>query len=138
MQEDLKMQSVSSNKMSDIPAFVRTLLSTSPKAPHDVQLEMDVEGDSVALYEAFLQIFIDILKHWYAPPIQFAKITEDHWRTLKQYFASFGVRIHVDESECPAVVRINNKSYETKRDLKEMHFQVTSGPSLYTIWFELF
>jgi hypothetical protein len=124
--------------MSDIPSFVRTLLSGAPKAPHAVQLEMDVDGDAVALYEVLLQIFITILKHWYTPPIDLGKVSTDHMYEMKRYFESFGVKLHVREEETPHVLAINNRDYENKRDLKDMQFQMTSGSTLYTVWFQLF
>lgn len=124
--------------MSDIPSFVRSLLAGQPKAAHEVQLEMDVDGDPVALYEVLLQIFITMLKHWYSPPIDLGKVSEDHLFQMKRYYESFGVKLHVKEEEIPLVFTVNNRDYETKHNLKDMKFQMASGSTLYTVWFDLF
>ncbi len=119
----------------DIESFVTALTASPPKPPHSVELELDCDGDPVALYEALLTAFITMLKKWYAPPIDLKSISEERIRECASYFASFGVLMQIEISEIPRVLRINNKEYETKERLQDMRFQMTSGSRLFTLWF---
>jgi hypothetical protein len=121
--------------MSDIPTFVRQLLSRPPGDAHSIDLEMDVEGDIVALFEMLLTIMTEVLKTWYSPPIHISRITEKDLTKLLQYFASFGIRMEVKTEPIPRVLRINNKAYEYKTRLEDMTFQMTSADTLYTVSF---
>jgi hypothetical protein len=121
--------------MADIQAFVNRLLSGPPGAPDSLVLEVDTEGDVAALFEVLLTIMTGILKAWYPPPISISKLTADDLVKLQAYFASFGTRFHLSQEPIPAVLRINNRAYETKRRLQDMQFQMTSGDTLYTVHF---
>jgi hypothetical protein len=120
----------------DPQGFVKKLLATSPGAPHSIQLEVDVDGDIVALFEVLLSIMTGIIKAYYDPPIAMSKITDEHMDMIRSYFASFGMKFILDVEDIPAVLRINNHEYETKRKLEHMKFQMTDGPNLYTIRFQ--
>ena len=102
----------------DVQTFIRHLVSTPPKAPHSVDLEVDVDGDPVALFEVLLTIFIEILKRNYKAPINIGEISEHHIRECSEYFASFGMTMEIAVEPIPRVLRVNNKEYETKNDLK--------------------
>ena len=52
------------------------------------------------------------------------------------YFASFGIQFGLDVREEPRVYRINNRAYETKTRLEDMHFQMASKGQLYTVRFK--
>jgi hypothetical protein len=121
--------------MSDIESFIRTLLADDPRPPKSLQLEIDTDGDAAGLFEALLTIFITILKRWYLPPINLSTVSENDMERLDKYFRSFGIRLHVDSEPEPRVVRIDNKAYENKQDLRDMTFQMTSGGKLYTVHF---
>lgn len=124
--------------MSDIESFIRTLLADEPRPPKSLQLEIDTDGDPAGLFEALLTIFIGALKRWYVPPINLSTVSEADMNRLESYFKSFGVLLQVDSEPEPRVVRIDNKAYENKRNLKDMTFQMTSGGNLYTVRFALF
>jgi len=119
----------------DVNTFLQKLIATPPKAPHSVELEVDVEGDPVALFEVFLTLFIGILKKNYRPPIDLSRILEAHIQECAEYFASFGIQLNIVIEQEPLVVHINNKEYETKTDLKDMRFRMTGGGKLYTLQF---
>ncbi len=119
----------------DIESFITQLIADEPKAPYSVDLEMDVNGDPVALFEALLTAFIAILKKWYRPPIDLGAISEADIRKVAAYFASFGIRLDINITETPRVLRINNKEYETKSHLEDMTFKMTSDTKLYELRF---
>jgi hypothetical protein len=119
----------------DIDRFVERLLASPPGSPHSITLELDVEGDAAALFEALLTIMTTILRKWYAPPINLARISESDMERLLAYFASFGIALSIDAEEIPHVLRINNRAYETKANLDEMTFQMTGQDKLYTVRF---
>jgi hypothetical protein len=122
--------------MSDpVQDFIQALLTTEPQAPHSVQLVVDTDGDMPALFEVLLTVMIGILKKWYPAPIRFGRISESHLDTLKAYFKSFGMKISIDETEEPRVLRIDNKAYEHQQRLDKMTFQTTDGGMLYTVTF---
>ena len=120
----------------DIQRFVERLLSNGEPGPrHSITLEIDVGGDSVALFEVLITIMTSILRRWYAPPISLGRVSEKDMERLLAYFASFGIRMDVALEESPRVVRINNKAYETKEHLEDMTFQMMGGNTLYTVRF---
>jgi hypothetical protein len=119
----------------DIQTFLTHLTSSPPKAPHSVDLEVDVDGDPAALFEVLLTLFIGILKKNYPAPINIGTISEHHIQECAEYFASFGIRLDIAIEPIPRVLHINNKAYETKTDLKDMKFQMTGGSNLYTLTF---
>lgn len=119
----------------DVETFLQRLIATQPKPAHSVDLEVDVEGDPVALFEVFLTLFIGILKKNYRPPINMSQITKAHIVECTDYFASFGVRMMIVIEDEPLVVHIDNKEYETKTDLKDMRFRMTGGGKLYSLYF---
>ncbi len=121
--------------MADIQAFVTRLLSQAPQAPDSLQLEIDTGGDVAGFFEVLLTIMTGILKAWYAPPISISRLTERDLEKITAYFASFGVQFGFTAEPAPAVLRINNKEYETKQRLEDMKFQMTSGNMLYTVRF---
>ncbi len=120
---------------NDIASFVRRLVSLPPSDPHSVHLEVDVDGDPVALFEVLLMIMTNILKTWYTPPIQMGQISQAHTERLIAYFASFGIAIHIQKEELPRVLHIDNKAYEHMSDLKQMIFQMADSENLYTVRF---
>jgi len=120
----------------DVQSFLQRLTASSPKPPHSVELEVDVGGDPVALFEVFLTLFIGILKKNYTPPIDLSRISEAHIRECAEYFASFGIQLHITIEPAPLVVHINNKEYETKSRLQDMRFRMTGGDKLYTLHFD--
>jgi hypothetical protein len=124
--------------MADIQAFVDRLLAKAPSAPKSIQLEVDTEGDIVGLFEVLLTIMTGILKAWYPPPISMSRLTDQDRQTLCDYFASFGIRFYLTEEEIPAVLRINNRAYETKHKLEDMQFQMTGADTLFTVRFAFF
>jgi hypothetical protein len=119
----------------DIDRFVERLLANPPGKPHSITLELDVEGDAVALFEALLTIMTTILRMWYAPPINLARISESDMERLLAYFASFGIALNIETQDLPRVIRINNRAYETKSRLQDMTFQMTNQNTLYTVSF---
>lgn len=119
----------------DIEGFIHALLEKEPGAPHSVELEMDVNGDPVALFEALLTAFITILKKWYRPPIDLGVIAEADIRKCAAYFASFGIQLNITIEDLPRVLRINNKEYETKSRLQDMIFRMSSTAKLYSLNF---
>ncbi len=122
--------------MSDIQSFVTRLLSMPPGDPDSIHLEVDTEGDVAALFEVLLTIMTSILKAWYTPPIHISRLSPRDLEKLQRYFASFGIVFHLDIQPTPHVLRINNRAYESQRNLKDMKFQVTHEGSLYTVHFE--
>lgn len=121
--------------MSEVSAFVQKLLREPPGSPHSIQLEIDVDGDLVALFEVLLMIMTGILRTWYEPPIQLTRIREEDMTRLVRYFASFGMLVDIQREEAPLVLRINNKAYETKRRLEDMTYQMTADGELLTVRF---
>lgn len=121
--------------MADIQAFITRLLSRPPGDPESVQLEVDTGGDVAAFFEVLLTIMTGILKAWYAPPISISRLTHGDLQKITAYFASFGVKFILSEEPTPAVLRINNREYETKHRLEDMKFQMTAGDKLYTVRF---
>lgn len=119
----------------DVDTFLQRLIATPPKAIGALDLEVDAEGDPVALFEVFMTLFIGILKNNYKPPIDLSYISETHIHECGQYFASFGVQLNITIEQEPLVVHINNKEYETKSELKDMRFRMTGGGKLYTLQF---
>ena len=119
----------------DIQRFVERLLSRSPGPRHSITLELDVDGDPVALFEVLITIMTSILRRWYAPPISIGRISENDMERLLAYFGSFGILLDIHSEASPRVVRINNKAYETKTRLEDMTFQMTGGNTLYTVQF---
>ncbi len=119
----------------DVQTFLTHLVSSPPKPPHSVELEVDVDGDPVALFEVLLTLFIGILKKRYPPPINISAISEQHIQECSDYFASFGIALGITVEPMPRVLHINNKEYERKSDLKDMRFQMTGGSNLYTLQF---
>jgi hypothetical protein len=119
----------------DVQTFLAHLLSTPPKSPHSVDLEVDVDGDPAALFEVLLTLFIGILKKRYPPPIDISIISEQHIQECSDYFASFGIALNITIEPVPRVLRIDNKEYENKTDLRDMQFKMTGGPNLYTLRF---
>ena len=122
----------------DIQQFLGKLIATAPKAPHSVELEVDADGDPVALFEVFLTLFIGILKKNYKPPIDLSRISEAHIEECAAYFASFGVQLNITIEDAPLVVHINNKEYETQSRIQDMRFRMTGGSKLYTLQFDFF
>ncbi len=119
----------------DIQRFVERLLSTSPGGRHSITLELDVDGDPVALFEVLLTIMTSILRRWYSPPIHIGRVSETDMERLVGYFASFGIDIQIDSEQAPRVLRINNKAYENKNRLEDMTFQMSGQDMLYTVRF---
>ncbi len=124
--------------MSDVQSFIRTLLSTEPKPPHSIQLEIDTDGDPAGLFEVLLTVMIGVLGNWYTSPINLATISAEHTQKLFDYFASFGVQIEIDVRDPPSMLRIDNKSYINKQNLEEMTFQMVCDSKLFTVRYLLF
>lgn len=120
----------------DVQSFLQRLITTSPKSAHSVELEVDVGGDPVALFEVFLTLFIGILKKNYTPPIDLSRIAEGHIVECAEYFASFGIQLNITIEQTPLVVHINNKEYESKSRLQDMEFRMTGGDKLYRLQFD--
>lgn len=120
---------------AEIISFVRRLVSMPPGAPHSLHLEVDVDGDPVALFEVLLLIMTNILKTWYTPPIQMGQISQSHTELLIAYFASFGISIHIQKEELPRILHINNKAYEHMTQLQNMTFQMADSSYLYSVRF---
>ena len=123
--------------MAELQTFVDRLLAGPPGARNSIQFEVDTDGDVVGLFEVFLTIMTSLLKAWYPPPISFGRISDADWDKVRDYFASFGVQFQLKQESIPAVLRINNRAYETKRRLEDMQFQMTSEDTLFTIRFTL-
>lgn len=121
--------------MDALQSFINQLVSKPPGAPDSIQLEVDTEGDLVALFEVLLTIMTGILKSWYPPPISISKLTPADLERLVAYFASFGIRFQLAQEPIPPVFRLNNKAYETKRRLEDMTFQMTNDSLVYTVRF---
>lgn len=120
---------------SDIVRFVDSLVATLPGLPRSIQLDIDVGGDTCAMFEVLLLIMTDILKRWYAPPITIGSITDEDLLRLIQYFASFGIRFGLEVQDVPQVLSIRNQEYLTQTRLDRMKFQMTHANKLYTVRF---
>ena len=121
--------------MSDVHSFVDQLLSASPLPRGSVQLDLDAE-DAQGIFEFMLTVMTEIMKKWYTPPIHMEKVNDKDLERLKDYFASFSMRLHMDVEEQPRVLQINNREYLQKSRLEEMKFQMASRDSmLYTVRF---
>ena len=121
--------------MSEVKELVTSLLRDGPGAPHSVQLEIDTDGDIHAFFEVLLMIMTELLKAWYEPPITLGVISEKHLDLLKGYFASFGIKFHLEVDEEPRIIAIRNRDYLQKSRLDQMKFQTTTNGNLYTVWF---
>ena len=104
-------------------------------APGSVQLSIDTDGDTQALFEVMLLIMTEMLKKWYPPPISIPQVSTADLGRLVAYFASFGMRFHLDVEENPRVVRINNRDYMQKSRLEDMKFKILSDNKLYSVHF---
>lgn len=124
--------------MSEITGFVTRLLETEPGAPNSVQLVVDTDGDTQAMFEVQLLIMTEILKKWYQPPIKISSIQECDLGKLIAYFASFGIVFELTVAPIPAVFRLNNREYLQKSRLEDMKFQMTDNDQLYTVRFRMF
>jgi len=118
-----------------VAEFVEKLLLTEPGAPHSVQLEIDTDGDTQALFEVLLMAMTEILKHWYSPPISIGVISPENLARLIGYFASFGIKFALDLDENPRVIAINNREYLGQSRLEQMRFQMSHQGKLYTVRF---
>jgi hypothetical protein len=119
----------------DVEAFVEKLLKASPGAPHSVELELDIEEDIHAFFEVLLLIMTNILKAWYPPPITIGMISDEDYLRLRDYFASFGMKIALTVREVPRVLRLNNRDYLEQSQLEDMKFQMVHLDKLYTVIF---
>lgn len=119
---------------AEIQSFIQTLLATPPAAPNSLQLEVETE-DAAGLFEVLLMIMTGIMKAWYPPPIHIGMIAHEDVARLVAYFASFGIRFELDVRDEPRVYRIDNRAYEHKSRLEDMHFQMVSQGKLYTVRF---
>jgi hypothetical protein len=118
-----------------IQSFVTMLLAKPPGPPHSLQLEIDTDGDVVALFEVLITIMTSILRTWYAPPIHIASISHEDVGRLVAYFASFSIQFDLDVREEPRVYRIDNRAYQYKQRLEDMTFQMSAEGRLYTVRF---
>ena len=121
--------------MSELSAFIDTLLAAPPGPPGSIQLEIDTDGVA-GLYEVLLTTMTEALKAWYAPPIQLSSLTAADHAKLVAYFASFGFLFKLDISDIPRVFRPNNRDYLTQSRLPDMKFQMTNDGKLYTASFD--
>jgi hypothetical protein len=120
---------------SEVTQFVNSLLATSPRAPHSVHLDIDVDGDVAALFEVLLLTMTEMLKHWYEPPITISKISDVDLERMIDYFASFGIRFQLETAPEPPVLRIHNREYLQQSRLEQMKFQIAHENRLYTVRF---
>ena len=120
--------------MDSIEDFARQIFNDSPGLPGTVALDVDVETHS-EFFEVLLIIMTYGMKQWYGQRINISDVSADHMILLQKYFLSFGVILHVDKKEEPAVYVINNKAYLEKNNLENMTFTVAAHGSLFTVWF---
>ena len=120
---------------NEVNAFVNSLLEAPPGNPNTVQLEIDVDGDVCAQFEVMLLIMTGILSRWYEPPITIGIVTDEDIARLVNYFASFGIKFHIESRPIPAVLRINNRDYIQQTRLEDMKFQVAHKDRLYSVRF---
>lgn len=122
--------------MSDtVDAFVDKLLQKPAGEPYSVQLEVDGDDDTHALFEVLLLVMTGIMKKWYPPPITIGLVSDEDFARLTAYFASFGMKIALDVCEVPRVLRINNRDYLEQSRLENMKFQMVHLDKLYTVTF---
>jgi len=119
----------------DIHRFVERLVSKEPGAPNSIQLEVDTDGDSAALFEVLLLIMTELLKKWYEPPISVGRIQPSDLQRLKMYFLSFGIHFDLSEEPLPPVCMLRNRDYLQESELRAMKFQITYEDKLYTVRF---
>jgi hypothetical protein len=119
----------------DIHRFVERLVSKEPGAPNSIQLEVDTDGDSAALFEVLLLIMTELLKKWYEPPISVGRIQPSDLQRLKMYFLSFGIRFDLSEEPLPPVCMLRNRDYLEESELRAMKFQIIYEDKLYTVRF---
>ena len=122
--------------MSGLHDFIATLLAAPPSPPHSIQLELDIDGDTHALYELLLTVMTEALKSWYAPPIQLSALSATDHAKLVAYFASFGIAFTLTITEIPRVFTPRNREYLTQSRLPDMKFQMTHADRLYTASFD--
>lgn len=122
---------------TDLNSFVNQLLVTPPGPPNSIRWNITTDDGDVGLFEALLTVMTTMMRTWYAPPIDLGRVIERDVVRLKQYFASFGVQFMLDIAEEPRVLRINNREYEYKTNLRDMKFQLVSGGKLFTVRFGL-
>jgi hypothetical protein len=120
-----------------VQGFLEALIADEPKAPHSIQLEVDTDGDTPALFEVLLTIMTGILRNWYQPPINLSNLQPSDLGKLMAYFASFGYGFHLDITEVPRVFRARNRDYLQQRILSDMKFQMTNDGQLYTVHFSI-
>jgi hypothetical protein len=120
---------------SEITDFVRRLLETSPGEANSVQLVVDTDGDTCALFEVLLLCMTEMLKQWYPPPITISHISANNLLRMIHYFASFGYEFRFVSVQNPRLLRINNRDYLQKSRLEDMKFQVSDGGMLYSVSF---
>lgn len=120
---------------AEITNFVQRLLDSPPGEPNSVQLVVDTDGDTCALFEVLLLCMTEMLKQWYPPPITISHISPNDLLRLIHYFASFGYEFRFVSTQTPRVLRINNRDYLQKSRLEDMKFQVSDEGLLYTVSF---
>jgi hypothetical protein len=122
--------------MDSINEFARHVFNGSPGSPGSVALDIDVESPS-EFFEVLLLIMTYGMKQWYGQRVDVADVSAEHIVKLQQYFASFGVVLHIDKKDEPDVYMIDNKAYLEKDKLDDMTFTIAANKSLFTIWFSL-
>lgn len=120
---------------SEITNFVRRLLDSPPGEPNSVQLIIDTEGDTCALFEVLLLCMTEMLKQWYPPPINISQISPSDLLRLIHYFYSFGYEFRFTSVPNPRLLHINNRDYIQKSRLEDMKFQVSDDGMLHSVSF---
>jgi hypothetical protein len=119
---------------SSVEDFAKQVFDGSPGNPGSMSLDIDVETPS-EFFEVLLIIMTYGMKKWYGERINISDVSADHMILLQKYFLSFGVVLHVDKKDEPAVYVLNNKAYLEQDSLDKMTFTVATGGSLFTVRF---
>ena len=120
--------------MDSVESFARQLFRNDVKSPGSVALDVDVDTQS-EFFEVLLLILTYGMKQWYGERINISDVSAEHMILLQKYFLSFGVVLHIDKQDEPAVYSIDNKSYLKKDTLDKMNFTVVAHGLLFTVWF---
>ena len=120
--------------MSSVKDFADSLFREEPKSRGTINLDIDVSEQS-EFFEVLLLIMTYGMKKWYGDRINIGQIDLDRVALLQQYFLSFGVQLHLDRVDEPAVYMIDNSAYLQKRALADMTFSVAANKHIYTVRF---
>lgn len=122
--------------MDSVESFARQLFRNDPKGAGSVALDIDVDTHS-EFFEVLLLILTYGMKQWYGERINIYDVSAEHMIQLQKYFISFGVVLHIDKQDEPAVYSIDNKGYLQQKALEKMTFTVVAHGSLFTVRFSL-